>query len=95
VLEVPDVVDTLVLELSVVVDTVVLEVPVDVDTVVLEVPVVVDTVVLEVLVVVAVKVLLMVDDSVDVVRPSQMSSHKTYASITLRLESVLKVESKK
>jgi hypothetical protein len=36
-----------------------------------------------------------VDVSVVVVRPSQMSSHKTYASTTLELKLVLETESKK
>jgi hypothetical protein len=86
VLEVPVVVVAVVLELSVVVDTVVLEVSVFVVLVVIEVMVVLE-------VFVAVKVLDVVEDSVDVVRPSHLSSHKTYASTTLMLETVLKVES--
>jgi hypothetical protein len=50
--------------------------------------------VLEVLVVVAVQVLEIVDDSVDVVRPSQVSSQFSYDCITLSFVEVLKSESR-
>jgi hypothetical protein len=104
VLELPVVVDAVVLEVSVVVlevrdvvEVLVIVVPVALElsvSVVLEVLVVVVTVALEVLVD-AVKVLVTVDDSVDVVRPSHLSSHSSYVCITMRFVEVLKSESRK
>jgi hypothetical protein len=59
--------------------------------------VLVDAVVLEVVVTVevsvAVTVWLVVDEAVDVVRPSQMLSQFSYAFLTWSVEAVLKVES--